>query len=377
MEQSILDVLEPFEMVDEEDIGYINTNEEVNQKVREYIQQIQHYMECKKLKSCILFLNSILHQFQNEPFESLIFRTIKIYCSLRLYDLRTVSAELGSLDKLEGTNRYDFKNYASKYKKTKGNMIPFLLKLIHCYYPYFLKLHFTVFDRLYILIKNYEHLLNVCIKQIEDPTVKNKDVFLKKKNKFFRYVRVATYTLCDLLVEKTYIPQAIELLQNKILQYDPHHSSTLSLMGKFCLLMGSFESAQNNFHLVESLSECDHNHVKMNRSFLNIFLEEYKIALDEVLTIDSKNVSEYDVYCNNASVLHFYNCEINKAIEILEQAITENYVNAFPSSIKNLNYYYELSKRDPDTVKRINSYIRKSLNEDSEIMSLTPGERQK
>ncbi|CRG97000.1 conserved Plasmodium protein, unknown function [Plasmodium gallinaceum] len=367
-----------YEIEDKITIGNINLNEEINKRAIEYFITAKSYIEKKRLKTCETFITDILNYFKKEPFEYIIFMTIKVYCNLRLHCYRSLTNDLNSLRNLDSDN-YKFENFSSKYRKKKGSMIPFLLRLVNCYYPYTLSLYFTSFDRLYLLILHYENIIKMCNEKIENNENCN-DVYLRKKNIFFHYIIITCYVLCDLLLKKNYIEQAIQLLKDKILYYDPNHINTISLIGKLSLLIGCFDSAKYSFNLASNLSENKNfNHIKMNYNFLNLYLEEYKIALNEILLIylnneeeDNNAVNDYSIYCNNLAITHFYNADLKKSIQTLEKAIMDNYLNTFPSVVRNLNYFYELSKTKNETVNKINDIIKNNLNEDEEILSLIP-----
>ncbi|CRH02790.1 conserved Plasmodium protein, unknown function [Plasmodium relictum] len=375
MDEYIIDM---YEIEDNVTIGKINLNEEINKKSAEYFNTAKSYIEKKKLKTCENFITEILNFFKKEPFEYIIFMTIKIYCNLRLHSYKSLSTDLNSLGNLDNDD-YKFETFSSKYRKKKGSMIPFLLRLINCYYPYTLSLYFTSFDRLYLLILNYENIIKMCNDKIENNESYN-NAFLRKKSIFFHYLIVTCYVLCDLLLKKNYIEQAIQLLKDKILYYDPNHINTISLIGKLSLLIGCFDSAKFSFNLTKNLSENNNcNHIKMNNNFFNLFLEEYEIALNEILLIysnneyqDSNAVNDYSIFCNNLAITYFYNSDLKKSVQTLEEAITDNYLNSFPSMVRNLNYFYELSKTKNETVNKINDVIKNNLNEDQEILSLIP-----
>ncbi|KAI4835069.1 hypothetical protein MKS88_005752 [Plasmodium brasilianum] len=430
MDEGIQDM---YYLEDNLNVGNINLDEEINKKAEAYFTTAKKYVEEKKLKTCEEFLEDVLIHFKKEPFEYIIFMTIKIYCNLRLHNYRSVSNNLSLVGNLDGKN-YKFQNFSLKYKKKRGSMIPFLLRLINSYYPYTLSLYFTSFDRLYLLILYYEKLFNECVNIIEKENhIADKGIdnmasfsytFLRKKNILFHHVTITCYVLCDLLLKKNYIEQAIQLLKDKILIYDADHASTISLIGKFALLMGSFDIAESSFNSVQNLLQnCTDNaaviksvpttsggcitrvysnninHVKMNGTFFYLYLEEYAIALNELLlihptisehtninkekdsnvsnndngsSIDNNVVSNYAIYCNNLAITYFLNNDLKKAIDILEQAIRDNYINSFPSLIKNLNYFYELAKTKNETVNEINDFIKNKLNEDHEVLFLIP-----
>lgn len=401
MDEDLLNMLDFHELVDEECIGRVNVNEEVNKMCVEYLTQARHYIENKKLKTCEGFINGIIHELKNEPFEYLILTTTKIYCNLRLHNYRSVSADLNKIGNLDNNVNYKFDNFPSKYKRKKGNMIPFILKLMNCYYPFTLNLFFTSFDRLYLMIENYEKGLKICIEKVGNiGSTENGDIddsnqvqiyrnaYIKRRDTFFNHIVLTCYILCDLLLKKDYIQQAIELLQRKILTYNPQHINTISLIGKFSLLMGCFDSAEHSFNLVECLSEGNHGHIKTNDNFFSLFLEDYSVALQEILTVgpffknekgeykekedEGRPVSNYAIYCNNLAVTYFYNADLKSSIQILENSIGENVLNTFPSATKNLNYFYELSKTKPETSSRINEFIKMHLSEEQEVQVLIP-----
>ncbi|SOV17009.1 conserved Plasmodium protein, unknown function [Plasmodium sp. gorilla clade G2] len=419
-----------YDLDNDLELGNINANEDVNIKANEYMKNVKRYINEKKLKSCEIFLTELLNDFENEPFEFIIFSTIKIYCNLRLYNYRSISNDLTSLGNLECSS-YRFENYSDKYKKKKGTMIPFLLRLINCYYPYTLSLYFTSFDRLYLLILNYEEKLKKCIEYIsiyEKKDEKNEHIeinissssdisnninfYRRKKNIIFHYICITSYVLCDLLLKKNYIEQAIQLLRNKILYYDQNDINTISLIGKLSLLMGCLDISVECFNKVESFICSDnyenindkyqknngddinnnnnnnnnnknnwkhilYNHSYINKNFLNLYLEEYNVALNELFKISpdffNKNaINDYSFYSNNLSITYFYNNDLKNAIHILETLINENYINTFPSLVKNLNYFYELAKIKNEQVNTINDFISNNLGEDQEILSVIP-----
>lgn len=398
----MLDVLDYYELIEEDSIGRVNVNEEINRKTVEYLKEAKLFLGNKKLKTCESFISDILSDFKYEPFEYLIFKTIKIYCNLRLHNYRYVSSDLNEIGNLDNNTKYRFDNFPMKYKIKKGSMVPFILKLMNCYYPFTLNLFFTSFDRLYLMIQSYEKALNICIQKVGnirntktgsiselDENDINRKMYIKKRDIFLHHIVLTCYVLCDLLLKKDYIQQAIELLQNKILKYDPHHISTISLIGKFSLLMGCCDSAEDAFNLIKCISpQNNHEHIKTNDNFFNFFLEDYKAALTEILTIassvksmkdeqiekeDTTNcVSDYAIFCNNLAVSYFYNADLNSSVQVLENTLGENALNAFPSSVKNLNYFYELCKAKPETVSRINDFIKLNLNEDQEVQVLIP-----
>ncbi|GAW83738.1 hypothetical protein, conserved [Plasmodium gonderi] len=411
-------------LVDEEveHIGYINTDEEINKKMIIYLNMCLKYIDEKKLKSCEEFISGLLPSLKDNPFEYIIFITIKIYCNLRLHSYRFVSNDLSSLGNLDADN-YQFEQFESKYKKKKGSMIPFLLRLINCYYPYTLNLYFTSFDRLYLLILHYENLLNECSITIPPVThgknvnncvvengITNNDIHTKnevtdftnlnKKQKvILKNIIITCYVLCDLLLKKNYIDQGIQLLRNKILRYNPRHISTISLIGKLSLLMGALEDAESSFSLVEKLLQIDIKsddnylekltdaHIHTNRAFLNMYLEDYPTALNEILKIHfnieekveeekkkNSNVMEnyYAVYSNNLAVSYFFNHDVKKSIHIMEKTLENNYINSYPALVKNLNRVYEFTKTKAETVNQIYNFIRHNLNEDQEILAIIP-----
>ncbi|SOV80798.1 conserved Plasmodium protein, unknown function [Plasmodium reichenowi] len=403
------------------ELGNINVDEDVNMKANEYMKNVKRYINEKKLKSCEIFLTELLNDFENEPFEFIIFSTIKIYCNLRLYNYRSISNDLTALGNLENSS-YRFENFPDKYKKKKGTMIPFLLRLINCYYPYTLSLYFTSFDRLYLLILHYEKILKKCIEYISIHEKKDEkkehikinissssnisnhlDFYLRKKNIVFHYICITSYVLCDLLLKKNYIEQAIQLLRNKILYYEQNDVNTISLIGKLSLLMGCLDISMECFNKVESFICSDkyenennkylknngdklndnnrkhilYNHSYINKNFLNLYLEEYNVALNELFKISpdffNKNaINDYSFYSNNLSITYFYNNDLKNAIHILEALINGNYLNTFPSLIKNLNYFYELGKIKNEQVNTINDFISNNMGEDQEILSVIP-----
>lgn len=347
--------------------------------------------------------------------------TIKIYCNLRLHNYRYVSNDLNLLENLDGEN-YKFQKYPLKYKKENGSMVPFLLKLINCYYPYTLGLFFTSFDRLYILLLQYEKLMNK-IKNEHDRSGKKvainicnndmpSDIF--KENRqigiIFHYITIICYILCDLLLKRNYIEQAIGLLKEKILKYFPNHINTLSLVGKLFLLIGSFDLAESYFNVVKNIMEdkypefahkgtypipslngsylCAHS--QMNFNFLYLYLEEYEMALKELINInvyfinhnDSSSssstksgnnaASDYAIYYNNLSITSMFNGDLNNSIHHMENVINTNYVNVFPSIVQNLNDIYKFTKTKSEIASHTNDIIKKNLQEDQEILALLP-----
>lgn len=229
------------------------------------------------------------------------------------------------------------------------------------------------------------------------------DFYVRKKNIVFHYICITSYVLCDLLLKKNYIEQAIQLLRNKILYYEQNDVNTISLIGKLSLLMGCLDISMECFNKVESFISSEnyenennkylknngdklndnnrkhilYNHSYINKNFLNLYLEEYNVALNELFKIcpdffNKNAINDYSFYCNNLSITYFYNNDLKNAIHILETLINENYLNTFPSLIKNLNYFYELGKIKNEQVNSINDFISNNLGEDQEILSVIP-----
>ncbi|SCM26756.1 conserved Plasmodium protein, unknown function [Plasmodium chabaudi chabaudi] len=415
-----IEVLDIYDLGDNLNAGNLNVNEEINKITREYLSTAESYIEKKKLKTCVEFLEGIINNFASkEPFEYILFMTIKIYCNLRLHNYRYVSNDLNLLENLDGEN-YKFQKYPLKYKKENGSMVPFLLKLINCYYPYTLGLFFTSFDRLYILLLQYEKLMNK-IKNEHECSGKKvainicnngmpSDIF--KENRqigiIFHYITIICYILCDLLLKRNYIEQAIGLLKEKILKYFPNHINTLSLVGKLFLLIGSFDLAESYFNVVKNIMEdkypefahkgtypipslngsylCAHS--QMNFNFLYLYLEEYEMALKELINInvyfinhnDSSSstksgnnaASDYAIYYNNLSITSMFNGDLNNSIHHMENVINTNYVNVFPSIVQNLNDIYKFTKTKSEIASHTNDIIKKNLQEDQEILALLP-----
>ncbi|CDU20878.1 hypothetical protein YYC_01678 [Plasmodium yoelii 17X] len=416
MEIELLDI---YDLGDELNAGNINVNEKINKITREYLRTSESYIENKKLKTCVEFLEGIINNFASkEPFEYVLFMTIKIYCNLRLHNYRYVSNDLNILENLDGEN-YKFQKYPLKYKKENGSMIPFLLRLINCYYPYTLGLFFTSFDRLYLLLLQYEKLMNKIRNKNEctdnkvllDISNNNISPPLFKQNRqistIFHYITIISYILCDLLLKKNYIEQAIELLKEKILKYFPNHINTLSLVGKLFLFIGSFDLAESYFSVVKNIMKNKHPdlgdkatysipssdntniwaHSQINFNFLYLYLEEYEIALKELLNINthfinptnnnnnrSRNnvASDYAIYYNNLSITSMFNGDLKNSIQHLENVVTTNYVNVFPSIVQNLNDIYKFTKTKNEIINHTNDTIKKNLQEDQEIIALLP-----
>ncbi|CXJ25913.1 conserved Plasmodium protein, unknown function [Plasmodium berghei] len=418
-----IEVLDIYDLGDNLNAGNINVNEEINKITIEYLSTSQSYIEKKKLKTCVEFLEGIISNFASkEPFEYILFMTIKIYCNLRLHNYRYVSNDLNLLENLDGEN-YKFQKYPLKYKKENGSMVPFLLRLINCYYPYTLGLFFTSFDRLYLLLLQYEKLMNkirnenACTdnKVLLDKANNNISSPLFKHNRqigiIFHYITIISYILCDLLLKKNYIEQAIELLKEKILKYFPNHINTLSLIGKLFLFIGSFDFAESYFNMVKNIVKYKHlefgnkdtypipslvnsnmyGHSQMNFNFLYLYLEEYEIALKELLNINeyfiipinnndnnnnnrSRNnvASDYAIYYNNLSITSMFNGDLKNSIQHLENVVTTNYVNVFPSIVQNLNDIYKFTKTKSEIINHTNDTIKKNLEEDQEILALLP-----
>ncbi|GAB69191.1 hypothetical protein PCYB_146200 [Plasmodium cynomolgi strain B] len=363
-------------------IGHINVDEEVNKKTKTYLSMSLKYIREKKLKSCEEYLSGVLPAVREHPFEHLTLMTIKIYCNLRLNNYRLVSSDLSSIGNLD-KNSYNFEHVAWKYKKKNGSMISFLLRLINCYYPYTLNLHFTSFDRLYLLILHYEKLLHECTAQLGSKIALDEDQILqlaeKRKKVILHNIAVACYVLCDLLLKKNYIEQAIHLLKEKILRYDANHIATISLIGKLSLLMGALDSAARSFDLVEHLiggsnpstgeaafqndaaspndaasqNDAARAHTLTNSTFFNLYLEDYPSALQKILEIPpnlpaeqnrGEAANDYAIYCNNIAVTYFFNNDVNKSIKTMEETVTRDHGNAYPSLVKNLNLLYEFTK---------------------------------
>lgn len=367
-------------------IGHINIDEEINKKTKTYLSMSLKYIREKKLKSCEEYLSGVLPALKEHPFEHLTLITIKIYCNLRLNNYRLVSSDLSMIGPLD-KNIYNFENVTSKYKKKSGSMVSFLLRLINCYYPYTLNLYFTSFDRLYLLILHYEKFLHECTAQVGTYTGQNDDssrflhteivhedgghgeVFLltQKRKVILQNIAVACYVLCDLLLKKNYIEQAINLLKEKILRYDAGHIITISFIGKLYLLMGALDSAARSFDLVERLTGESNSftgegvpqnatarvHTLTNAAFFNLYLEDYASALDKIISIPPNiqgeqsrgeyMTNDYAIYCNNLAVTYFFNNDLEKSIKTMEEIVSRDQGNAYPSLVKNLNLLYEFT----------------------------------
>ncbi|SBS98522.1 conserved Plasmodium protein, unknown function, partial [Plasmodium ovale curtisi] len=398
------DILDVYDLGNSLNIGNINYDDNINRKSKEHFNTVMRYIGEKKFITCERSLKEILNDFKKDPFEYVLFMTLKIYCNLRLHNYRPVSNDLSSLGNLDGEN-YKFEHFSEKYKKKRGSMIPFMLRLINCYYPYTLGLHFTSFDRLYLLVLHYEGMLQRSESeegQSSDSHVVSSTVRIRRV--VFHYITITCYMLCDLLLKKNYVEQAILLLREKILKHDPQHMNTISLIGKLSLLIGSFDIAEASFSLVgapgekekEATTQVDMDinhegmihpsncvkseHARMNNSFMHLYLENYERALNELLLANpyiEKDegkilINDKAIFHNNLAVSYFYNSNLEKAMEILENSITTNYCNLIPSIIKNLNYFYEFSKTDNETVNKINDFVENNLKEDQEIMALLP-----
>ncbi|ANQ11177.1 Uncharacterized protein PCOAH_00053070 [Plasmodium coatneyi] len=364
-------------------IGHINVDEEINKKTKTYLSMSLKYIREKKLKSCEEYLSGVLPALKEHPFEHLTLMTIKIYCNLRLNNYRLVSSDLSSIGPLDKST-YNFENVSWKYKKKSGSMVSFLLRLINCYYPYTLNLYFTSFDRLYLLILHYEKLLHECTAQLGSSSEQNDassnvtyteiahndhnggdeicPLPQTRKKVILHNIAVACYVLCDLLLKKNYIEQAIHLLEEKILRYDADHIVTISLIGKLYLLMGALDSAARSFDLVEHLTGGEGTpqdaatlrHTLTNATFFNLYLEDYASALHKITSIPQNYPTEqnrgeyltndYAIYRNNLAVTYFFNNDLDKSIQTLEETVARDQGNAYPPLVKNLNLLYEFTK---------------------------------
>ncbi|KJP88703.1 hypothetical protein AK88_01584 [Plasmodium fragile] len=365
-------------------IGHINVDEEVNKRTKAYLSMSLNYIRENKFRSCEEYLSGVIPALKEHPFEHLTLMTIKIYCSLRLNNYRSVSSDLNSLGNLDKKN-YNFEHVEGKYKKKSGSMISFLLRLINCYYPYTLNLYFTSFDRLYLLILHYEKLLHECTAQVgstkgqHDVSSKSpryttiihdddgENAAVERKKVILHNIAVSCYVLCDLLLKKNYVEQAIHLLKEKILKYDANHIITISLIGKLYLLMGAMDSAGRSFDLVEHLTggagpstgevpaqdAVTQAHTLTNATFFNLYLQDYPSAMQKIISISPNLTTEkkrghlendYAIYTNNLAVTYFFNNDVNKSMQTLEEAVTRDQGNAYPALVKNLNILYEFTK---------------------------------
>ncbi|EUD66074.1 hypothetical protein C922_03544 [Plasmodium inui San Antonio 1] len=377
-------------------IGHINVDEEVNKKTKTYLTMSLKYIREKKLKTCEEYLSGVLPALKEHPFEHLTLMTIKIYCNLRLNNYRLVSSDLNSIGNLDKDD-YNFEHVPWKYKKKSGSMISFLLRLINCYYPYTLNLYFTSFDRLYLLILHYEKLLHQCTAPLGSSTGRkdassnfpdkenphDEEIFplaQKRKKVILHNIAIACYVLCDLLLKKNYIEQAIHLLKEKILRYDAEHIITISLIGKLSLLMGALDSASKSFDLVELLTgeEPSHHaaargHTLTNAAFFNLYLEDYPSALQKIMDIPpdlaaQQNRGEVDndyaIYRNNLAVTYFFNNDVNKSITTMEETITSDHGNVCPSLVKNLNLLYDFTNVTGERALQMNDFVWNNLSEE-------------
>ncbi|KMZ89898.1 hypothetical protein PVMG_03459 [Plasmodium vivax Mauritania I] len=377
-------------------IGRINLDEEVNQKTKTYLSMSLKYIREKKLKSCEEYLSGVLPALKDHPFEHLTLITIKIYCNLRLQNYRLVSSDLSSVGNLE-KDSYRFEHFAWKYKKKSGSMIPFLLRLINCYYPYTLNLYFTSFDRLYLLILHYEELLLQCTAPVGSTTGQG-DASLdhphtevahdgevipmeETRKVILHNISIACYVICDLLLKKNYIEQAIHLLKEKILRYDAGHVITISLIGKLSLLMGTIDSADRSFALVEQLTSgggpsqdgAARGHTLTNASFLSLYLEDYPSALNQLMAIPPnipaeqnrrEAANDYAIYRNNLAVTYLFNNDVSMSIQTLEETIMKDHGHAYPSLVKNLNLLYEFTKVGSERALKMSEFVRNNLSEE-------------
>ncbi|KAJ5067702.1 trafficking protein particle complex subunit 12 [Anaeramoeba ignava] len=352
----------------------------------------------------VVHLTLILSETYKDDLE--ISLQIKLIQIIGLIKLELYSRAQDSLQKLGNLNskQYFYETYPAKFPNRKGSFVPFTLRVLQAEFPYFQGDYDKALENLYTLHSNCIQEIGEIKKKIEDFGGKYPETIteINSPNSLYdqnfmiqnNFETKSNYSIEDIieltintvgnvddletakeslsLLEKRssmilfkiiniHIFQndfelALNHLNNLYLKFPSDHFLS-STIGRIYLKLGDIESAKKAFEFVEKITGATSIFSKSNSGLVQIALGNYRQARDifqEIYDNDPNNISAL----NNLALMHFYTCNLEKAIFTLETFIRKDPVqNLQKVIVNNLSGLYDLGCDNSEEKKKVLSLV--------------------
>ncbi|KAL7067888.1 hypothetical protein ACR3K2_17970 [Cryptosporidium serpentis] len=213
-------------------------------------------------------------------------------------------------------------------------------------------------DDLYLLLNEVDVIFN---------NLKRESSSNLQYRKWFYKLKTTSYLLCSTLVLHEYYQEAIYILDNYILKYNPNNIPCLSVFSRLCIHYGDtklFETISNRIQEILNNDETSKNSVniathRFNYGLLNLIQDDPVAASLDFSTSAAlyKELSlginfdlslSANISTNNLAVAYFYSTKLQAATSLLESCIYGNRQNGSrgelsPININNLRTLYQFS----------------------------------
>ncbi|EXB39773.1 Trafficking protein particle complex subunit 12 [Morus notabilis] len=285
-----------------------------------------------------------------KPHDHLTYLSFNVVALIKLRRFADASAELDSLDDLDGSH-YRYESYPNDYPNRTGSMVPFSLRWCCAVIPIKLGRRQDGLDRLYALL---DFVRNKVIekKDRKDLSVsarvwKNREL-LMTNSIIGVHLSAKEFSVCLNLIK--------ELLDRGFL--DP---ILLSKLGYIQMQIGDLEGAKSSFNRVEGLMKKNdwelseiqlENLVNRNKALVYLVGKDYVSAVreyEECIERDGADV----VAINNKAICLMYLRDLSDSIKVLENALERVPTVALNETlVVNLCSMYELAYVNHSDIKR-------------------------